>query len=82
MHDVLGIVSTYSWSIAREECILTFCSFLLVRHPQALERLRSEINSVVSDGEDLSRSHIQRMPYLKCVLNESKTPYLTFTCYI
>lgn len=49
-------------------------SFLLVRHPKVLERLRSEIKSTVSKGEKLTRLHIQQMSYLKNVLNESKSP--------
>jgi len=46
-------------------------SFLLVRHPAALERLRSEISSVIGDDKETTRAHIQKLSYLKCVLNES-----------
>jgi hypothetical protein len=49
-------------------------SFLLVRHPPVLARLCQEISVVMSDEGELSRVHIQRLHYLKCVLNESKTP--------
>jgi hypothetical protein len=47
-------------------------SYLLVRHPAALERLREEIRSTVETGQPLTRGQINRMAYLKCVLNESK----------
>lgn len=46
-------------------------SYLLVRHPAVLDRLRNEIRSVASDEEGLTRAQILKMPYLKCVLNES-----------
>jgi len=46
-------------------------SFLLVRHPAALERLREEISSVIGNDEETTRAHIQKLSYLKCVLNES-----------
>jgi Cytochrome P450 len=59
---------------ASTECPLIPCSFLLVRHPKVLERLRSEIRLIVLEGEKLTRLHIQKMPYLKNVLNESRSP--------
>ena len=37
-----------------------------------LEKLRSEILSITEGEEDITRSHIQRMPYLRNVVNESK----------
>ena len=46
-------------------------SFLLVRHTSTLDRLRSEIHSVLGNDQDLTRTHIQKMPYLKNVLTES-----------
>lgn len=46
-------------------------SFLLVRHPLVLDRLRAEIRSVVGDNREFTRTDIQKMSYLKCVLNES-----------
>lgn len=49
-------------------------SFLLVRHPVALNRLLEEIQVVGGDDETVSRAHIQKMSYLKCVLNESNIP--------
>ena len=52
-------------------------SFLLVRHPPVLARLRGEISTVVGDEGELHRAHIQKLHYLKCVLNESTTPSIT-----
>ena len=46
-------------------------SYLLVRHPAVLDRLRNEIRLVASHDEGLTRAQILKMPYLKCVLNES-----------
>ncbi|KAI9811230.1 MAG: hypothetical protein M1827_005562 [Pycnora praestabilis] len=56
-------------------CTMSWVFFLLVRHPKILERLRSEIRSTVPNGEKLTRSHIQHMPYLKNVLNETLRLY-------
>ena len=47
--------------------------FLLVRHPEVLAKLRSQIASVIPDGQDVTRTHIAKMPYLKCVINESQS---------
>ena len=48
-------------------------SYQLVRHPATLERLRQEIQYVAKDGEDLTRAQINKMTFLKCVLNESES---------
>ena len=52
-------------------------SRLLLRNSDVLERLRREIETVVGDEKDITRAHIQRMPYLHNVLKESEkfTPY-------
>ena len=47
------------------------CSHLLPRHPQVLQRLRDEIQSVAGDNEDLKREDIKKMTYLANVLKES-----------
>ena len=46
-------------------------SFLLVRHPPVLARLREEINVIVKENSSLTRAHIRKLHYLKCVLSES-----------
>ena len=46
-------------------------SFLLVRHPKVLNRLRWEIHSTMPEEGGLNRTTIQKMSYLRCVLNES-----------
>jgi hypothetical protein len=47
-------------------------SFLLVRHPAVLAKLRDEIWSVTKGRRDFTRNEIRKMPYLKAVLDESK----------
>lgn len=47
-------------------------SFLLVRHPEVLNRLRKEIAAVLQDGEQITRAHIAKITYLKSVMNESR----------
>ena len=47
-------------------------SFLLLRYPKALARLRQEIKAISPDGEDLTRAQINKMTYLKHILKESE----------
>lgn len=56
-------------------CLMSWTFFLLVRHPAVLDRLRREISAVVPETEDLTRSHIAKISYLKCVLNETLRLY-------
>ena len=51
-------------------CLLSWTFFLLARHPGVLRRTQIEIQSVLGTDGDLTRAHLQRMVYLKCVLNE------------
>lgn len=47
-------------------------SFHLVRNPELVERLKSEIAEVVPQAnEEITRKHIQQLPFLRCCLNES-----------
>ena len=48
-------------------------SFLLVRHPKVLDRLHEEIKHVIGHDDEMTSAHIQRMGYLRCILNESMT---------
>jgi len=43
-----------------------------VRYPEALKKLRIEVNSVLGQEINITRAHIQRLPYLQNVLKESK----------
>ncbi|MCJ1311554.1 hypothetical protein MMC25_005227 [Agyrium rufum] len=54
---------------------LGLCSFLLVRRPTALAKLRRQIESVVPAGHTISRAHLARIPYLRCVINETHRLY-------
>ncbi|KAL8805272.1 MAG: hypothetical protein Q9182_002040 [Xanthomendoza sp. 2 TL-2023] len=56
-------------------CLLTWTIFLLVRHTPVLERLKEEIRSVADTGDDITRAQIQKMGYLKCILNETLRLY-------
>ena len=46
-------------------------SFLLVRHPAVLRRLREEIADIMQGDSTSTRAHVQKLHYLRCVLNES-----------
>ncbi|KAI9795453.1 MAG: hypothetical protein M1835_005787 [Candelina submexicana] len=56
-------------------CLMSWTFFLLVRHPNVLYRLRQEVNSIWPEGDQLTRAHLQQMPYLKCILNETLRLY-------
>lgn len=56
-------------------CLLTWTFFLLVRHPNVLEKLRTEINCHCSDPASLTRADIRKMSYLQSVLNETLRLY-------
>lgn len=45
-------------------------SFLLVRHPQVMNKLRAEIAN--HSSAELSRNDLRNMPYLQNILKESK----------
>ncbi|KAL8766549.1 MAG: hypothetical protein Q9209_006692 [Squamulea sp. 1 TL-2023] len=62
-------------------CLLSWTFFLLVRHPKVLSRLQGEIKSTVGTNDDITRTHIQKMDYLKCILNESTQIYITHSTY-
>ncbi|KAI4260209.1 MAG: hypothetical protein L6R42_004163 [Xanthoria sp. 1 TBL-2021] len=55
--------------------LLSWTFFLLVRHRPVLARLRREISSIVGDDVTLDRSHIQKLRWLKCVINETSRLY-------
>ena len=63
---LLALVAEPSWTN------LFLCSFLLVRHPLVLRRLQVEISSILGEEAELTRSQIQQMNYLECLLNESR----------
>jgi cytochrome P450 len=54
-------------------CLMSWAFFLLVRHPEALAKLRSEIQLVTGGSRELSRAKISKMTYLRCVINESES---------
>ncbi|KUJ13716.1 cytochrome P450 [Mollisia scopiformis] len=56
-------------------CLMSWTFYLLVRHPTSLERLQQEIHSIATNGQNVTRAQIAKMPYLKCVLNETNRLY-------
>jgi len=49
-------------------------SFLLLRHPRILTKLRAEIASTCTPNTILTRDILKRMPYLQNILKESPSP--------
>ncbi|KAL8725229.1 MAG: hypothetical protein Q9181_006492 [Wetmoreana brouardii] len=62
-------------ALEAEYTLTSLGSFLLVRHPKVLSRLRDEVRSVVGTNSAISRELVQKMGYLKCVLNETLRLY-------
>ncbi|OBT63865.1 hypothetical protein VE03_06632 [Pseudogymnoascus sp. 23342-1-I1] len=54
---------------------LSYTFHLLLRNPNVLETLRREIDTVVGSEKDITRAHIQQMPYLHNVLQETLRLY-------
>lgn len=48
---------------------------LLLNHPEALKKLRAEIDNNVKQGCLLNESDIPKLPYLRCVINETLRLY-------
>ncbi|KIW13045.1 hypothetical protein PV08_08232 [Exophiala spinifera] len=56
-------------------CLISWAFFLLVRHPNVLNRLRSEIASTFNGRGEVTRSDLRRMNYLQNVLKETLRLY-------
>ncbi|KAM7205418.1 Cytochrome P450, partial [Naviculisporaceae sp. PSN 640] len=56
-------------------CCLSWTFRLLVRHPQAMERLRREVAAVMGEQTTATREQIRKMPFLACVVKESLRLY-------
>ncbi|PYI16626.1 n-alkane-inducible cytochrome P450 [Aspergillus violaceofuscus CBS 115571] len=56
-------------------CLMSWACYQLVRHPASLERLRQEIHSITKSEKQLTRAQINKMPYLRYVLNETNRLY-------
>ncbi|KAK0115644.1 hypothetical protein ONS96_014091 [Cadophora gregata f. sp. sojae] len=54
---------------------LSYAFHLLLQNPATLKTLHSEIENVVGCEKDINRAHIQRMPYLHNVLQETLRLY-------
>ncbi|KAH8646249.1 cytochrome P450 [Xylariales sp. PMI_506] len=56
-------------------CCLSWTCRLLIRHPQVMQRLRVEIESVMGESVTPTREQIRKMPYLSYVIQESLRLY-------
>lgn len=52
--------------------LITTHSFLLVRHPRVIEKLKAEIDMEIKGKDEVIRSDLKRMKFLQNVLKESK----------
>lgn len=72
MPDHMDIVSDQSHA----SLVLIHVSFLLVRHPKVMEKLKMEIQSTFAQRTDMRRSDLRSMTYLQNVLKESRSAIL------
>ncbi|KAK1505067.1 cytochrome P450 [Colletotrichum abscissum] len=57
-------------------CLLSWTFFHLIRNPELIDRLRSEMASAATPNSGiLTRKHIQQLPFLRCCLNETLRLY-------
>jgi cytochrome P450 len=56
-------------------CLLTWTFFLLVRHPNIMAKLRTEIASLCPDQSQLTRTDLRKMTYLQNILKETLRLY-------
>ncbi|KAL0325484.1 UNVERIFIED_CONTAM: cytochrome [Sesamum radiatum] len=48
---------------------------LLLNHPNELGKVKEEIDSIVAPGKLLDDSDLQKLPYLRCIINETLRLY-------
>lgn len=65
------------FTAGRETSILTleWAISLLLNHPEAMQKLRAEIDNNIGHGRLMDESDIQKLPYLRCVVNETLRLY-------
>lgn len=73
-------MKTQSHTFESTDPLTILCSFLLVRHPHVLGCLQDEITSVIGKDANITRAHIQKMGYLRCILNESMYMRFDYLC--
>ena len=54
-------------------CLLSWCFFLLVRHPNALKKVRAEVGATGIDPKTCERQDLRSLKYLQNVLRESES---------
>lgn len=73
MSDELIINNVTTFLIAGHETtsgLLSFTFYYLLKHPEALERARNEVDQVVGT-ESITVQHLAKLPYLDAVLKEA-----------
>ena len=50
-------------------------TYLLLKHPETLEKLTQEVRTIFSSESDITFSSVQRLPYMLACLNETLRMY-------
>ncbi|CDP01253.1 unnamed protein product [Coffea canephora] len=75
--DIIKSIALIMLTAGRETSTLTteWAMLLLLNHPKALQKLRTEIDNSVGHGRLVDESDIPKLPYLRCVVNETLRLY-------
>ncbi|XP_071925579.1 cytochrome P450 81C13-like [Coffea arabica] len=75
--DIIKGIALIMLTAGRETSTLTteWAMLLLLNHPKALQKLRTEIDNSVGHGRLVDESDIPKLPYLRCVVNETLRLY-------
>ena len=77
VHQMMFVAVTETTAVTIE-----WAMSLLLNHPEALQKVRAEIVSHVGHKRLLNDSDLAKLPYLRCVVNETPkgTPQHQFCC--
>ncbi|CAI9115895.1 OLC1v1016908C1 [Oldenlandia corymbosa var. corymbosa] len=75
--DIIKSIILIMFTAGRETSILTieWALSLLLSHPKEMQKLRTEIDNVVGHERFLEESDLPKLPYLRCVINETMRLY-------
>ncbi|KAF8406250.1 hypothetical protein HHK36_008335 [Tetracentron sinense] len=75
--DIIKGIILLMFTAGTDTSLLTmeWAMSLLLNHPETLEKARAEINDNVEQGRLLSDSDLAKLPYLRCIINETLRLY-------
>ena len=68
LHDILNVV--YTGCVEQTSNTMQWVLYHLTKYPNTLRKLEREVRDVIPPGGDVTKEHIDRMPYLRAVIKE------------